>query len=114
TWGALVEATGGSLKQNPKLPATFSHPQVPPYVTGTGAHGLQPWIVPQVEAICEHFGLQVTAGFGGHPPHAEHSDHGWGGGVDLAGPMPAMEACNLWARSEEHTSELQSLAYLVC
>jgi hypothetical protein len=97
TWGALLGATGVNPKQNPALPGSFSHPQVPPYVTGTGEHGLQPWIVPQVQAICEDFGLQVTAGFGGHPPHAEHSDHGWGGGVDLAGPMPAMEACNLWA-----------------
>jgi hypothetical protein len=59
--------------------------------------GLQPWVVPQVKAICEHFGLQVTSGFGGHPPHAVGSDHGWGGGVDLAGPMEKMVACNLWA-----------------
>src|SRR2546425_2310941 len=41
-----------------------------------------------------------------------------------AGPGPAgrahalarraARACRAWARSEEHTSELQSLAYLVC
>src|SRR2546425_4120423 len=27
---------------------------------------------------------------------------------------PASHACSRWQRSEEHTSELQSLAYLVC
>jgi putative peptidoglycan binding protein len=96
TWGALAKLAGAG-KQIPPLPGSFSHPMIPPYVTGTGWQGLQPWIVPQVRAICAHFGLQVTAGFGGHPPHAEHSDHGWGGGVDLAGPMDAMVACNLWA-----------------
>ena len=96
TWGALAQFAGGG-KQLPPLPATFKHPLIPPYVTGTGWMGLQPWIVPQVKAICAHFGLQVTAGFGGHPPHAEHSDHGWGGGVDLAGPMDKMVACNFWA-----------------
>ncbi len=98
TWAALrqLEAgTGGT--QVPPLPASFRHAPVPPYLTGSGWMGLQPWIVPQVKAICAHFGLHVTAGFGGHPPHALHSDHGWGGGVDLAGSMEAMVACNLWA-----------------
>jgi len=98
TWAALAAAVGGtSAKQVPRLPSSFSHPPVPPYATGSGWMGLQPWIVPQAKAICEHFGLQVTAGFGGHPPHAKHSDHGWGGGVDFAGAMEAMVACNLWA-----------------
>ena len=97
TWAALRPATEARGKQVPGLPASFSHPVVPPYVRGAGWMGLQPWIVPQVNAICSHFGLSVTAGFGGHPPHAVHSDHGWGGGVDLAGPMDAMVACNLWA-----------------
>lgn len=94
----LVEAWKQSqAKQVPALPTSFSHPAVPPYVQGSGWMGLQPWIVPQVKAIVEHFGLQVTEGFGGHPPHGVHSDHGWGGAVDLAGPMEAMVACNLWA-----------------
>src|SRR4051794_3673178 len=97
TWGALLAATGGNVKQHPPLPGSFSHAAVPPYLSGAGARGLQPWIAPQVDAICEHFGLHVTAGFGGHPPHAVHSDHGWGGAVDLAGPMDAMVACNFWA-----------------
>jgi hypothetical protein len=59
--------------------------------------GLQPWIVPQVEAICETFGLSVTAGWGTHPPHDRLSDHRWGGAADLAGPLADMERCNLWA-----------------
>lgn len=59
--------------------------------------GLQPWIVPQVEAICKHFGLVVTAGHGGHPPHAIFSDHAWGGASDLAGPLQNMINCTFWA-----------------
>jgi hypothetical protein len=59
--------------------------------------GLQPWIVPQVEAICEHFNLSVSAGYGGHPPHAEYSDHRWGGAVDLVGSLEDMDRCTLWA-----------------
>jgi hypothetical protein len=98
TWAALAGIPGGhGSKQMPSLPQAFSHADVPPYVKGSGWMGLQPWIVPQAKAICEHFGLEVTAGFGGHPPHAEHSDHGWGGAVDLGGPMKKMVACNLWA-----------------
>lgn len=96
TWSALAKLPGAS-RQLPPLPSPFSHPEIPPYVRATGWMGLQPWIVPQVRAITARFGLQVTSGFGGHPPHAKRSDHGWGGGVDLAGPMDAMVACNLWA-----------------
>jgi|SRR4051812_13691444 len=98
TWAALerLEAGAGG-RPRPPLPASFLHAAVPPYVTGSGWMGLQPWIVPQAKAICTRFGLQVTAGFGGHPPHAEHSDHGWGGAVDLGGPMASMVECNLWA-----------------
>jgi hypothetical protein len=100
TWAALARLAGGpSAKQIPHLPAAFKHAAVPPYVKGGGWMGLQPWIVPQAKAVCAHFGLEVTAGFGGHPPHAVGSDHGWGGAVDLAGPMPKMVACNLWADS---------------
>ena len=95
---ALLDPKGHPLsKQDPRLPASFTHPQIPPYVRGSGEMGLQPWIVPQVKAVCSHFGLQVTSGFGGHPPHAVSSDHGWGGAIDLAGPMDKMVACNLWA-----------------
>lgn len=63
--------------------------------------GLQPWIVPQVEAICAEFNLRVTDGWGGHPPHAYFSDHRWGGAVDLAGSYSDMVRCNLWADSLE-------------
>lgn len=95
---ALLDPVGHPLsKQSPPLPANFTHPQIPPYVRGSGDMGLQPWIAPQVKAVCSHFGLQVTGGFGGHPPHAVSSDHGWGGAVDLGGPMDKMVACNLWA-----------------
>jgi hypothetical protein len=106
TWTALQEATDAhGAKQVPALPDPFSHTAVPPYRSGSGWNGLQPWIAPQAKAICAHFGLQVTAGFGGHPPHDEHSDHGWGGAVDLAGPPQAMIDCNLWAdryRADPH------------
>jgi Putative peptidoglycan binding domain len=98
TRAALTRIPGAPRgKQTPALPHTFSHADVPPYVKGRGWMGLQPWIVPQAKAICTHFGLQLTAGFGGHPPHAEHSDHGWGGAIDLGGSMKQMIACNLWA-----------------
>jgi hypothetical protein len=98
TWAALARLSPStSAKQMPALPGSFSHPAVPPYVKGSGWMGLRPWIVPQAKAICEHFSLEVTAGFGGHPPHAVHSDHGWGGAVDLAGSKQKMVACNLWA-----------------
>jgi hypothetical protein len=96
-WALLDPKGHPESKQDPALPGKFSHAAVPPYVQAAGWMGMQPWIVPQVKAICNHFGLQVTAGFGGHPPHAVGSDHGWGGGVDLAGPMDKMVACNLWA-----------------
>jgi hypothetical protein len=59
--------------------------------------GLQPWIVPQAQAIARRFGLRVTAGWGEHPPHARRSDHRWGGAVDLVGPVEAMNRCTLWA-----------------
>lgn len=59
--------------------------------------GIQPALVPQVAAICEEFGLVVTDGYGGHPPHAFRSDHRVGLAVDLAGSLAAMQACNLWA-----------------
>jgi putative peptidoglycan binding protein len=97
TWKAL----GVKPSQNPALPGHFV--EQASGKSGAGRWGLQPWIACQVEAICDHFGLQVTAGFGGHPPHAEHSDHNWGGAVDLAGPMDAMVKCNLWA--DKHVAD---------
>jgi hypothetical protein len=96
-WAILDPKGHPEGKQQPPLPATFSHAVVPPYVQGPAWMGLQPWIAPQAKAICEHFGLQLTAGFGGHPPHAVGSDHGWGGAIDLGGAMDKMVACNLWA-----------------
>src|SRR2546425_5751605 len=41
-----------------------------------------------------------------------HSRHGGAGGAHAA--QPAVPAIAVAARTEEHTSELQSLAYLVC
>lgn len=64
---------------------------------GSGKWGLQPALVPQVEAICAAFGLTVTAGYGGHPPHALNSDHRVGLAVDLAGSNTAMVNATLWA-----------------
>jgi hypothetical protein len=80
----------------PPLPAHVHFPGV--YYPPTHyAYGLQPWIAPQVIAIAKHFGLTVTAGHGGHPPHAYYSDHRWGGACDLAGSYDAMVRCTLWA-----------------
>lgn len=59
--------------------------------------GIQPSLVPQVEAICAEFDLTVTAGWGGHPPHAFRSDHRVCLAVDLAGSLENMQRCNLWA-----------------
>jgi len=61
--------------------------------------GLQPWIVPQAQAICHHFGLTLTAGYGGHPPHAYYSDHRWGGAIDIAGPLENMIRACFWGDS---------------
>jgi hypothetical protein len=65
-------------------------------------NGLQPWIVPQVKAICERFGLTVSAGWSNDTVHATRSDHKWGGAVDLVGPKKAMADCTFWA--DEYTS----------
>lgn len=62
-----------------------------------GKWGIHPALVPQVEAICKYFNLEVTAGYGGHPPHATLSDHRVGLAVDLAGDLRDMQRCNLWA-----------------
>lgn len=96
TWGALLAPAAGPPRQAPPLPASVSFPDAL-YPHGEGWLGLQPWIEPQVLAICERFGLTATAGWGGHPPHAPRSDHGWGGACDLAGPLPGMVECTNWA-----------------
>jgi len=59
--------------------------------------GIHPCLVPQVRAICKRFNLRVTDGYGGHPPHATHSDHRVGLAVDLAGSLSDMQRCNRWA-----------------
>jgi hypothetical protein len=92
-WGALAAAR---LRQRPALPRRVHFP-AELYPRGAGRYGLQPWIVPQVEALSLHFALQVTAGWGESPPHVRHSDHGWGGAVDLAGARYAMDSCARWA-----------------
>src|SRR2546425_6939993 len=46
------------------------------------------------------------------PDPAVYADLTWPPGADLAADVPLGR--RVYARSEEHTSELQSLAYLVC
>lgn len=92
----VFAALAGQARQVPPLPAQIAFPD-DLYPKGSPWMGLQPWLVPQVKAICARFGLTVSAGWGGHPPHAPRSDHGWGGACDLAGLPEAMVACTLWA-----------------
>jgi hypothetical protein len=97
TWAALdavVQASAPALR--PPLPTAVSFP-ADGYPPASGWSGLQPWIAPQVRAICDRFGLRLGAGWGGHPPHARRSDHRWGGACDLVGPRDGMAACSLWA-----------------
>lgn len=91
---AVVQAVSPRLR--PALPTVVSFP-ADAYPPAAGWLGLQPWIAPQVRALCDRFGLRVSAGWGGHPPHAVRSDHRWGGGCDLTGERRAVVACNLWA-----------------
>jgi Putative peptidoglycan binding domain len=83
-------------RQQPPLPKLIAFARAG-YPKTSFKWGLQPWIVPQAEAICEEFGLSVSGGWGTHPPHKPLSDHRWGGAVDLAGPLTDMQRCNLWA-----------------
>jgi hypothetical protein len=104
TWGALrCEATTDAAprKQKPPAPAQVSFPNVL-YPKPKTWNGLQPWIVPQVKAICERFGVTVSAGWSDDTVHATRSDHKWGGAVDLVGRKKAMVDCTLWA--DEYTS----------
>jgi peptidoglycan hydrolase-like protein with peptidoglycan-binding domain len=100
TWGALRgeggPLTDGRAKQVPPAPAHVSFPNTL-YPRPDTWNGLQPWIVPQVKAICERFGLTVTAGWSDDTVHATRSDHKWGGAVDLVGSKQDMVACTLWA-----------------
>lgn len=88
-------------RQWPPLPGRVHFPSAS-YPPSTGRHGLQPWVAPQVDAIAKHFGLTVTAGWGGHPPHAYYSDHRWGGACDLAGSYDRMVSATFWA--DRHAS----------
>lgn len=107
TWAALErvpQRPPARARQVPPLPAEVSF-VADAYPAPQTWNGLQPWIVPQAKAICERFGLRASAGHGGSPPHARRSDHCWGGAVDLAGPLEALVACNLWAdryRADPH------------
>jgi hypothetical protein len=83
-------------EQRPRLPARVSFPE-PAYPRGRGWLGLQPWIVPQVRALSDRFGLTPTTGWASGHPHAARSDHRWGGACDFAGPGRRLVACNLWA-----------------
>ena len=90
-WLALHPA-----EQFPPLP-THVHFPAAAYPCGSGWLGLQPWIVPQVRAVAERFGLTPTTGWASGPPHAPRSDHAWGGACDLIGSRRRLIACNLWA-----------------
>ena len=91
---AVVQAATPALRL--PLPAEVSF-RAHSYPPASGWSGLQPWVAPQVRAICDRFGLRLSAGWGGHPPHSRRSDHRWGGACDLAGPRARMVACTLWA-----------------
>jgi hypothetical protein len=84
------------VEQFPPLPARVSFPAAL-YPRGRGWLGLQPWIVPQVRAVADRFGLTPTTGWATGPPHARRSDHAWGGACDLTGPRRRLVACNRWA-----------------
>lgn len=104
TWGALrgeAPTPDSPAKQVPPAPARVSFPNML-YPRKDTWNGLQPWIVPQVQAICERFGLRVTAGWSDDTAHKPRSDHKWGGAVDLAGSAESMVACTFWA--DEYTN----------
>lgn len=107
TWGALrgeAKTPIAPAKQVPPAPARVSFPNLL-YPRPNTWNGLQPWIVPQVKAICQRFNLKVTAGWSDDTNHKPRSDHKWGGGVDLAGSADDMIACTFWA--DEYTSAAQ-------
>ena len=71
-------------RQVPPAPAHVSFPNTL-YPRKNTWNGLQPWIVPQVKAICAKFNLTVAVGWSDDTVHKPRSDHKWGGAVDLAG-----------------------------
>ena len=93
---AFAHDPNGHPSQQPPLPGAIGFPKAR-YPRSNTWLGLQPWIVPQVRAICDRFGLRATEGWAVGPPHAPRSDHAWGGACDLAGPIRAMVACTVWA-----------------
>ena len=104
TWAALrgeVKTPTSPARQVPPAPAHVSFPNTL-YPRKNTWNGLQPWLVPQVKAICERFKLTVTAGWSDDTAHATRSDHRWGGAVDLVGSAKDMIACTFWA--DEYTS----------
>lgn len=95
-----IKRKGQRLVHRIPLPGRVWFPNVS-YPRPNTKWGLQPWIVPQVEAICQEFDVWVSEGYGGHPPHAYYSDHRWGGGVDLVGSHENMVRLTLWADAQK-------------
>jgi len=91
TWRALRAAAARAPRE-----FRFARDEYQPQDTWMG---LRPWIVPQAIGVCVRFGLEVSAGWGTHPPHAPRSDHRWGGAVDLVGPYDRLIRCNEWAEA---------------
>jgi hypothetical protein len=104
TWGALrgeAETPLTPAKQLPPAPARVSFPNML-YPRPNTWNGLQPWVIPQVEAICDRFKLTVSVGWSNDTAHKPRSDHKWGGAVDLVGAVDDMSACTFWA--DDYTS----------
>src|SRR5205823_14398698 len=70
-------------------------------------------VVPAVSECGGHankfIGDGLLAVFGAPERHRDHADSAVAAGLDIV-----RRVHDAYARSEEHTSELQSLAYLVC
>ncbi len=99
TWAALrgeADTPTAPAQQVPPAPAHVSFPNTL-YPRKNTWNGLQPWIVPQVKAVCERFKLTVVVGWSDDTVHATRSDHKWGGAVDLSGAAKDMIACTFWA-----------------
>jgi hypothetical protein len=104
TWAALRGEAPTPItpaKQKPPAPAHVSFPNTL-YPKPSTWNGLQPWIIPQVKAICRRFNLKVNIGWSNDTVHKPRSDHKWGGAVDLVGSAKDMIACTFWA--DEYTS----------
>jgi hypothetical protein len=104
TWAALrneAKTPTGRARQVPPAPVRVSFPNTA-YPRKQTWNGLQPWIVPQVKAICARFELTVEEGWSA-TGHSTRSDHKWGGAVDLAGKAKNLKACVKWA--EQYAAE---------